>query len=118
MKNRVNPALLPGLEMYPDQDLRSECLQAMREEAAKVFPSTVVDESLSLTDEVIEGPDANPVRLKIYRPKSNNEALPALLWIHGGGYILGSINDNEDLCVKFAKEVGCVVVSVDYRLGS
>ncbi|PKJ52829.1 alpha/beta hydrolase [Bacillus sp. SN10] len=116
MKNRVNPELLPGLEMYPDQDLRPECLQAMREEAARVFPATVVDESLSLIDEVIEGPDANPVRLKIYRPKSNNEALPALLWIHGGGYILGSINDNEDLCVKFAKEVGCVVVSVDYRL--
>lgn len=116
MKNRVNPELLPGLEMYPDQDLRPECLQAMREEAARVFPATVLDESLSLTDEVIEGPDANPVQLKIYRPKSNNETLPALLWIHGGGYILGSINDNEDLCVKFAKEVGCVVVSVDYRL--
>ncbi len=39
MKNRVNPALLPGLEMYPDQDLRPECLPVMREEASKSLPS-------------------------------------------------------------------------------
>ena len=64
MKNRVNPALLPGLEMYPDQDLRPECLPVMREEASKVFPPTIVDETLSVTNEVIEGPDANPLRLK------------------------------------------------------
>ena len=105
MKNRVNPALLPGLEMYPDQDLRPECLPIMREEASKVFPPTIVDETLSVTNEVIEGPDANPLRLKIYRPKSNNESLPALLWIHGGGYILGSINDNDDLAVKLQKRL-------------
>ncbi len=32
------------------------------------------------------------------------------------GYILGSINDNDDLAVKIAKEANCMVVSVDYRL--
>ncbi len=50
MKNRVNPALLPGLEMYPDQDLRPECLPVMRG-ASKVFPPTIVDETLSVTNE-------------------------------------------------------------------
>ena len=73
--------------------------------SVKVFPPTIVDETLSVTNEVIEGPDANPLRLKIYRPKSNNESLPALLWIHGGGYILGSINDNDDLAVKLQKRL-------------
>ena len=48
--------------------------------------------------------------------KSNHESLPVLLWIHGGGYILGSIDDNDDTCMRFAKEASCVVVSVDYRL--
>lgn len=76
----------------------------------------MVDESILLTDEVIVGPDANPLRLRIYRPKSNNETLPVLYWIHGGGYIVGSVEDNDDLCMKFVKEAGCVVVSVDYRL--
>ncbi|MGR5873831.1 alpha/beta hydrolase [Bacillus pacificus] len=103
MKNRVNPVLLPGLEMYPDQDLRPECLPTMREKRQKSSHLPLLMETLSVTNEVIEGPDANPLRLKIYRPKSNNESLPALLWIHGGGYILGSINDNDDLAVKIAK---------------
>ena len=116
MKNRVNPELLQGLEMFPDLDLRPENLQSIREGIAQMRPPTVVDDSLSLTDEVIVGPDANPLTLRIYRPKSNHEPLPVLLWIHGGGYILGSIDDNDDTCMRFAKEANCVVVSVDYRL--
>ncbi|RAS94123.1 lipase [Bacillus cereus] len=116
MKNRVNPALLPGLETFQDLDLRPEILPAIREQVAQILPDPVVDDSLSLTDKVIEGPDANPLGLRIYRPKSNDESLPALLWIHGGGYILGTVNENDVLCMKFAKEVGCMVVSVDYRL--
>ncbi|MED1058265.1 alpha/beta hydrolase [Bacillus mycoides] len=116
MKTRVNPELLQGLEMFPNLDLHPENLQSIREGIAQMRPPTVVDESLSLTDEVIVGPDDNPLPLRIYRPKSNNEPLPVLLWIHGGGYILGSIDDNDDTCMRFAKEAGCVVVSVDYRL--
>ena len=116
MKNRVHPKLLPALEMIPDFELRPENLPAMREQAALILPDIIGDESLSITEEIIEGPDANPLRLKIYRPKSNDQSLPALLWIHGGGYILGSADENDVPCMKFAKEVGCVVVSVDYRL--
>lgn len=56
------------------------------------------------------------MKLRIYRPKFNNEALPVLLWIHGGGYILGSSDLDDYICMRFAKEANCVVVSVDYRL--
>ncbi|WP_077622563.1 alpha/beta hydrolase [Sediminibacillus massiliensis] len=116
MKNRVNPELLQGLETFQDLDLQPDYLQTIREEAAKLRPPTVVDESISITDEVIEGPDANPLPLRIYRPKSINETSPVLLWIHGGGYILGSVEDDDDLCMNFVNEANCVVVSVDYRL--
>jgi acetyl esterase len=116
MKSRVNPELLAGLEMFQDLDLRPEYLQAIREGAAQMRPPTVIDDTLSVTDEMIAGPDANPLPLRIYRPKSTTEALPVLLWIHGGGYILGSIDDNDDLCMRFVKDANCVVVSVDYRL--
>ncbi|QLC90771.1 alpha/beta hydrolase [Priestia megaterium] len=116
MQNRVNPELLPGLEIFPELDLHPENLQASREGIAQMRTPTVVDESLSLTDEVIIGPDDNPLTLRIYRPKSINESLPVLLWIHGGGYILGSIDDDDDTCMRFVKEANCVVISVDYRL--
>lgn len=116
MKNRVNPELLSTLEILPDFDFRPENLPAIQEGILQMRPATVVDESLSLTDESIVGPDANPLRVRIYRPKSNNESLPVLLWIHGGGYILGSIEESDDLCMNFVKGANCVVVSVDYRL--
>jgi acetyl esterase len=116
MKKRVNPELLPGLEMFPELDLRPEYLQAIRESSSQMRTPAVVDDVLSVTDEIIAGPDANPLLLRIYRPKSANRSLPVLLWIHGGGYILGSIDDDDDLCMRFVKEAGCLVVSVDYRL--
>jgi len=116
MKNRVNPALVPSLDLFQDLDLRPEFLQAIREGSVQMRPLTIVDESLSLTDETIVGPEGHPLPLRIYRPKSTSETLPVLLWIHGGGYILGTKEDNDELCMNFVKEAGCVVVSVDYRL--
>ncbi len=41
---------------------------------------------------------------------------PALLWIHGGGYVIGSAAQDDQLCRRFASELGATVASVDYRL--
>ncbi|MFZ5445860.1 MAG: alpha/beta hydrolase [Myxococcota bacterium] len=41
---------------------------------------------------------------------------PALLWIHGGGYVVGSAAQDDALCARFAQRLGALVVNVDYRL--
>ena len=68
-------------------------------------------------DRVIPGPARSPdVIVRIYRPEKQHGQLPCLLWIHGGGYMLGEI-DQEDLTAKqFSLAGNCVVVSVEYRL--
>jgi len=68
-------------------------------------------------DRTIPGPKRSPdVTVRIYRPEKQLGSLPALLWIHGGGYMLGDI-DQEDLTAKrFTLSGECVVVSVEYRL--
>ncbi|MBN1692524.1 MAG: alpha/beta hydrolase, partial [Dehalococcoidales bacterium] len=68
-------------------------------------------------DKIIPGPkDAPDVTVRIYRPKKQTGLLPALLWIHGGGYVLGKI-DHEDFTAKqYSLASNCVVVSVEYRL--
>ena len=68
-------------------------------------------------DRLVPGPAGAPdVAIRIYQPLVRPAILPALLWIHGGGYVLGSI-DGDDLSVKeLVKGVECVVVSVEYRL--
>ena len=60
-----------------------------------------------------EGVDI-PVR--VYRPAAGG-ALPAVLFFHGGGWVLGDLDSHDHVCRSLANRVPCVVVSVDYRLG-
>nr|WP_147664590.1 alpha/beta hydrolase [Candidatus Prometheoarchaeum syntrophicum]QEE17702.1 acetyl esterase [Candidatus Prometheoarchaeum syntrophicum] len=53
--------------------------------------------------------------LRIYTPISN-EPLPVIIYYHGGGYVMGSIENSDVLCRKFAKDLNAVIVSVAYRL--
>jgi acetyl esterase/lipase len=62
-----------------------------------------------------DAPD-NEVPVRVYRPADAEGPLPALLWMHPGGYVIGSIEMDHLFCRQLAKDVGCVVVSVNYRL--
>jgi acetyl esterase len=42
--------------------------------------------------------------------------LPALVFFHGGGWVIGNIDTHDGLCRMFANEAGVTVISVDYRL--
>ena len=68
-------------------------------------------------DHRIPGPEGGPdVPIRIYRPKEQSSgSLAGLLWIPGGGYVLGGIEQNDLAMQHVVEEVGCVVVSVDYR---
>lgn len=55
------------------------------------------------------------IRLRLYRPKSMTVPVPVLLWLHGGGFILGKPEVDDTICIPFACELGIVIVSVDYR---
>ena len=54
---------------------------------------------------------------RIYRANSTQTNRGAVLWIHGGGYIMGSAAMNDRECAVIARTLGVLVVSVDYRLG-
>jgi acetyl esterase/lipase len=56
------------------------------------------------------------VGLRLHRPAGGSRPGPALLWIHGGGYVIGSAQQDDDLCRRFARELGVIVAAVDYRL--
>ena len=56
------------------------------------------------------------LRLRIYKPRGQTTPTPALLWFHGGGYILGRPEQDDAACARFARELGITVISVDYRL--
>jgi acetyl esterase/lipase len=64
---------------------------------------------------VIEDRPLSHGAVRIYRPQSAANGA-GLLWIHGGGYIIGDVSISDRECIALAKELGLVVVSVDYRL--
>ena len=56
------------------------------------------------------------VSVRVFRPTHADSVVPALLWIHGGGMVIGTAAQDDKLCQQFAQELGIVVASVDYRL--
>jgi acetyl esterase/lipase len=84
--------------------------QAMKAQAP-VIPGVTSE------DRTIPGPQGAPeVAVRIYHPENQPGPLPALLWFHGGGYVLGDIDLDDSLCKEFTIAGKCVTVSVEYRL--
>ena len=63
-----------------------------------------------------DGP-AGPIPLRLYRPRGAAAAatLPVLIYIHGGGWVVGDLDSHDVLCRELANRSACTVVSVDYR---
>lgn len=56
------------------------------------------------------------VTARLFGTSRVDQLSPALLWIHGGGYVMGTARQDDELCACFARALGIVVASVDYRL--
>ncbi|NIP13963.1 MAG: alpha/beta hydrolase fold domain-containing protein [Pseudomonadales bacterium] len=109
----IDPEVRPVLEFLPSElDLITrETLQATRAVLAAA-PAPEVETDVEINEQVIAGPGGD-LRLLIYRSPVA-EGGPGVLWLHGGGYILGAVEDDRARVI--AETLGCTVVSVDYRL--
>ena len=76
--------------------------------------SEPVDEVLPLQ---AEGP-AGPIPLRLYRGKgaAKDRPQPALIYFHGGGWVIGDLESHDQLCRALANAIPAIVVAVDYRL--
>jgi acetyl esterase len=73
--------------------------------------------TLDVDERLVPGPAGAPdVRVRHYRPADADAPLPAVVYIHGGGFVAGSLDLYDADARRIAAEVGAVVVSVDYRL--
>lgn len=69
----------------------------------------VADESVATSD--------GPVAVRVYRPATAADTgAPAVLYMHGGGFMKGDLDSSDSIAWGFAEQAGAVVVSVDYRL--
>src|SRR5271154_1092237 len=56
------------------------------------------------------------VGVRLHRPDGVSQPGAALLWIHGGGYVIGTAKQDDRLCHRFSRELGITVAAVDHRL--
>jgi acetyl esterase len=68
-----------------------------------------------LMDRVVPGP-AGDVGIRIYWPTVPCEAMPVIVFAHGGGFVFCDLDTHDELCRAMTNGVGAIVVSVDYRL--
>lgn len=68
----------------------------------------------SVIDQRLSTP-AGEVPVRVYKP-SSAEALPVLVYFHGGAFFLGSLNTHDHIARALANAADCIVVAVDYRL--
>jgi acetyl esterase len=102
-------ALLSLVESFGDPPIESSTpAQARAVREARQLPSTT---PIHETREI----DADGVPCRLYRP-SDQTGLGLLVYFHGGGWVLGSIDSHDDLCRQLANGSGHAVLSVGYRL--
>lgn len=113
--DRLDPDLVPALEATPAMDLGGdlpklrEALRRFNEPLWAALPDVPEVES---TDE-----HAGDVPVRVYSRRDRAVApVAGLLWIHGGGMVFGSVDGDDFMCRTWARNLGCVIVSVEYRL--
>ena len=116
-RHLVDPELTPLLDLFPTILLSAETLPAMR---ARELPLPVDPDDAARTElesRMIPGPAGAPdLKVLTYRPKGAEGPLPCIFHIHGGGYVGGRAESMEGPHRHAVAELGCVLVSVNYRL--
>jgi acetyl esterase len=92
----------------PLDALTVEEARALMRDAIPFFGEPV--ELADVSDAEVAG-----VPVRLYRPQ-NADGLPAIVHVHGGGWVLGDLDTHDTTCRDLAAESGCAVVAVDYRL--
>ena len=116
--SRIDPALRGAAAGLDIVEFRTESLPAERERAdqlAAELAAAVDAGNVEIEDRTITGPGGGQLGLRLYRGPVTSAA-PLVLYAHGGGFVTGNLDTDHPHCVDLARDAGCLVVSVDYRL--
>lgn len=94
----------------------AENLDKIRENRILLTQQVPLSDEVVRRDVMVPGPDGHQIRLRVHRPVDADGRLPALFWIHGGGYVLGSPEQDDLRFDRWCQRFGLTGVSVQYRL--
>ena len=92
-----------------------ESLSPEEARASFTFPQGEVEQVGKVEDRTIPGPESE-IPIRVYYPKEAKDVYPALVFYHGGGWVIGNIETHDNICRALTNIANCVTISVDYRL--
>jgi len=120
MSYNYDPELQSLLEFLPDTSLGiHDPVQARAGflELIALLNADVDRSGVAIENRSIPGPVGAPdIPVRIYSPEGLDKTVPGILHIHGGGFVIGDLDSELGSCVALCRNLGVVVVSVDYRL--
>jgi acetyl esterase/lipase len=120
MTYNYDPELAAMLDFLPDTSLDISDPVASRAGFSEMIAMLNADldaSDVQVENREIPGPDgAPPVAVRTYTPETLQQNVPGLLHIHGGGFVIGDLETEHGICLALCRNLGIVVVSVDYRL--
>ncbi len=119
--DRLDEAHNAVLEMLPEDLLDLSDIPTARAMITGLMEAMNADApdipGVDVEDHWVPGPAGDPeVMVRVYTPTSAGSGAPGLLWIHGGGMVMGNVAMDDLNCKGMAVTHGCVVASVEYRL--
>ena len=113
-------------ELHPQM---ATAIEELRQDGFPEWHAMSVDRARRFEDEVFtaDGPAVDRIRnhtipgpagdipVRVYQPAVETPA-PVLVFYHGGGWVTGTLDSVGSICRRLAERIGCVIVSVDYRL--
>jgi len=109
----LDPQLAPLFVGAPNPSFSNETIPMLRKAMAG---TAIADEALNVAEHQVVRPDGTKLRLVVIRPCAPGGQLPVVLHCHPGGWMLGAPETSGPTLVDIARNVQCVIVSVDYRL--
>ena len=113
---QVAAAGLPPIQALTPEEARAQ-FEAGMKARLEAFPAPPV---AAVEDRELPGP-AGPIPVRVYRDRRPDDAprggRPVLAYFHGGGHVIGSLDTHDAIARNLCREAGCMVVSVDYRMG-
>jgi acetyl esterase/lipase len=117
---RMDPELRAAFAGYPEAIDATTDPAGVRRTLEEAYVKTLPPPrpSVVVRDLVAPGPpdDAPGVPVRLYEPRERPALLPAIVYVHGGGFVVGSVDAARVTCEELAERVGALVVSPRYRV--
>ncbi|MBM46060.1 MAG: hypothetical protein CL458_12155 [Acidimicrobiaceae bacterium] len=112
-----DPEVRAYLESQPSLGtVNSDTLESARNSRLLRNEGVLLSDEVERVDHYIPGLDGHEVRVRVHSVKRSGELKPALYWTHGGGYVLGAPEQDDDRFDRWCQRFGLVGAAVQYRL--